>query len=112
VLADVGGWISGPSLSPCDACRQDVHCFDAARCPCCNRGPEPITTEPVAADRIVVGDIVLIDGIRAEITDIRHGDYWLLSGDHGRGVALGWYGASASGVMFRAGSDLLDRITP
>jgi hypothetical protein len=48
VLPDTGGWISGP-------------CVDA---------------EPVAAQDVEVGDTLLLeDGIRAELTDVRFGYY-------------------------------------
>jgi len=83
VRCDAGGWISGPSFS----------------------------SDPVVAGHVMAGDVLLIDGTRAEVTDVRRGEYRLESG-HAPGVALGWRSGSSSGVMFRDAADLLDRITP
>jgi len=81
---DVGGWISGPS----------------------------ITAEPVAANQLRAGDVLLLDdGSRAEVTDVRHGYFWMNTGQHGPGVAIGWRAlATASGVLLRHGSDVFRRI--
>ncbi len=82
VRHDAGGWISGPSL----------------------------TTEPVAAGDVTEGDVIVLDdGTCAEVTDIRHGDYWLNTGRHGPGVAISWRSGSSSGMMFRLSSDTLLR---
>jgi hypothetical protein len=84
VRYDTGQWISGASIS----------------------------TEPVAAGELQPGDALLLDdGTRAEVTDIRTGDFWLNTGRHGPGVALGWRAGSSSGVMFRDGSDVVRRVT-
>jgi hypothetical protein len=88
VRHDYGGWISGP-------------CLDV-----------PEHTEPVAAGDVQPGDTVLIDGMRAEVTDVRAGDYWLNTGRHGPGVAIGWRSESSSGVMFRRAGDTLRRVRP
>jgi len=86
VRADVGGWISGPAVDG---------------------------TEAVPADSVRVGDVLILgDGARAEVTDLRRGDYWLNSGRHGPGVAIGWRSGSASGVMFREASEVLLRLAP
>jgi len=83
VRIDHGGWISGPSAD----------------------------AEPVEAGQVRPGDVlVLDDGTRAEVTDVRHGDYWLNTGCHGRGVAIGWRSGSSSGVLFRQASELLPRL--
>jgi hypothetical protein len=82
VLPDTGGWISGP-------------CVDA---------------EPVAAQDVEVGDTLLLeDGIRAELTDVRFGYYQFPEG-RGQGVAIGWRCGSASGLLFRRASDMLTRV--
>jgi hypothetical protein len=82
VLHDHGRWISGPSLS----------------------------TEPVAAEEVEPGDILLLDdGTRAEVSDTAYGFYWL-PGGHQQGVALGWRSGSASGLLFRRADDILRRI--
>jgi hypothetical protein len=84
VYLDVGGWLSGASIS----------------------------TEPVAARDIQPGDALLLDdGTRAEVTDIRTGDFWLNTGGHGPGVALGWRAGSSTGVLFRDRSDVVQRVT-
>jgi hypothetical protein len=84
VRHDHGGWISGPSLD------------EAA--------------EPVAAEHVRVGDVLLFgDGTRAEITDIRHGFYWLETG-HEPGIALGWRAGSSTGLMFRRAAEVLYRV--
>ena len=81
VRRDIGGWISGPSLR----------------------------TELVAAESVRAGDVLLLDdGTRAEITDIRHGFYWLETG-HEPGIALGWKSGTSSGMLFRKASDILQR---
>jgi hypothetical protein len=59
----------------------------------------------------MAGDVLIIDGTRAEVTDVRTGDYWLNTGHHGPGVALGWRSGTSSGVMFRAADDVLSRVT-
>jgi hypothetical protein len=83
VCHDRGGWISGPSAS----------------------------VEPVAARDVQAGDRLLLeDGQAAEVTDIRHGFYWLESG-HEPGIAIGWKAGSSSGVLFRKASDILQRVT-
>lgn len=86
VRLDRGGWISGP-------------CLDM-----------PERTEPVAAGDVLIGDVLIIDGTEAEVTDIRQGDYWLATGKHGPGVAIGWRSGSSSGVMFRSADDTLQRL--
>ncbi len=82
---DIGGWVSGPSLTP----------------------------EPVPADRVGAGDVlVLDDGTCAEVTGVRSGFYQFPEG-RGQGVAIGWKsGPVASGVMFRKASDTLQRAVP
>ena len=70
-------------------------------------------TEPIAADRIRVGDLVLLDdGTPAAVTDVTHGLYWFPDGRE-HGVAIGWRtSASSSGVLFRKPNALLSRRTP
>jgi hypothetical protein len=55
--------------------------------------------------------LVLDDGTRAVVTDIRHGEFPLESG-RGQGVAIGWRSPSgrSSGVLFRLGTDVLTRV--
>src|SRR5260221_1800626 len=80
--------------------------------PCIARrlGEPAERTEPVPAGELAAGDIVrLDDGTVAEVTDVRRGDFWLNTGRHGPGVAIGWRSGSSSGVMFRRGADLLQR---
>jgi len=80
---DVGSWISGPSVD----------------------------AEPVRAGDIEAGDRILLDdGRTAEVTDVRTGDYYFAQG-RGQGVALGWKsGSTTSGMMFRRGADILQRL--
>ena len=68
--------------------------------------------EPVAAEHVHAGDVlVLDDGTVAEVDDIRHGWYWFAD-RHEPGVALGWRAPAgrSSGVMFRRGTDQLERL--
>jgi hypothetical protein len=83
VRTDPGGWIPCPSIS----------------------------AEPVPAEQVRAGDKLLLnDGIRAEVTDVRHGCYWFADG-RGQGVAIGWRsGGRTSGLLFRRTSDLLTRL--
>jgi hypothetical protein len=69
--------------------------------------------EPVAAEDIEPGDrLRLDDGRTAEATDIKLGFYYFENYQHGPGVAIGWKsGSTSSGMMFRRGSDLLQRVT-
>ena len=64
-----------------------------------------------AAADIVPGDVLSHDGQLVTVTDTRRGTWWL-AGGHGPGVAIGWrsQAGSASGVLFRADSDLLARV--
>ena len=59
----------------------------------------------------IPGDRLLLeDGTVAEIDAIRHGDYLFPAGRH-HGVALCWKsGERTSGMMFRRGSELLQRL--
>lgn len=83
VHRDVGGWISGPSAH----------------------------AEFVTAEHVRAGDVLLLDDrTRAEVTDIRHGDFWMNTGNHGPGVAIGWRAGTSSGVMFRNADDRLQRL--
>ncbi len=118
VLPDHGGWISGPCLDVCGRCGQPKPDDGNDWCGQCEEqdGAEALAAllgaESVNAADLAAGDVVLLDdGTRAEITDIRSGDYWLATGDHGAGVALGWQSGSSSGVMFRSGDDVLQRIS-
>ena len=52
---------------------------------------------------------MLDDGTRAEVTDVRHGEFHLDSG-HGQGVAIGWKSGRSSGLQFRRAGDLVQRI--
>jgi hypothetical protein len=81
VRVDQGGWISGPSL----------------------------ITEPVTTADVRIGDRLLYDAAVVTVTDIRDGLFWLETG-HEPGIALGWRSGSASGLIFRKASDLLDRV--
>jgi hypothetical protein len=86
VEADRGGWISGPS----------------------------ITLQDVKASEIRPGDILLVTGESpVEVTDIKWGVYWLDDG-YLPGIALGWKArtGNASGVLFRAGGDVLAGVAP
>jgi hypothetical protein len=85
VRHDQGGWISGPSLPP--------------------------GTEPVPAGEVGPGDTLLLDdGVRAEVTDLREGFYRMPPGGRHLGIALGWKCGTASGVLFRRADDLLLRV--
>ncbi len=117
IRRDVGSWISGPSRPLCARCgdpkpddgnlmHSECEEAETAEALAALRG-----TEPVRAEHVMAGDTVLIDGTEAEITDVRHGDYWLTTGQHGPGVALGWRCGSSSGIMFRRADDTLDRIS-
>ena len=61
VRQDIGGWISGPS----------------------------ITTEQVLAGDVKTGDRLIYDGRVVQVIDISHGLYYLLGGRE-QGVAIGW----------------------
>jgi len=57
----------------------------------------------------VAGDVLVLgDGTRAEITDIRHGVYWLAPGRE-PGIALGWRSGTSSGLLFRRAADIVHR---
>jgi hypothetical protein len=82
VRQDIGGWISGPS----------------------------ITTEQVQAQDLGTGDRLVYDGRVIEIIDIHHGLYYLRDGRE-QGVAIGWKsGTRTSGMLFRRASDVLARV--
>ncbi len=121
VRVDVGAWISGPGVNACQRCGQPApdgsdwcgacENEDAAEALAALRGSGEIPRFPVAAGDVNEGDVIIIDdGTRAAITDIRRGDFWLTTGQHGPGVAIGWQSGSSSGVMFRRVTDLLDRV--
>lgn len=81
---DVGGWISGPSAN----------------------------AEQIEAERVLRADVLLLDdGTSAEATDLRRGDFWMNTGRHAAWFAIGWRSltGSASGVLFRASSDVPKR---
>ena len=84
VRPDAGDWISGPSAD------------------------EP-GAAPVRADCVQVGDVLLVDGTRAGVTDLCHGWYWLPEG-RGQGIAIGWRSGRSSGLLFRKASDILNRL--
>src|SRR5262245_23005201 len=79
---DIGGWISGPSA-------------DGA--------------EPVPADDVHPGDLLLITGIEAHVTARRGGRYWI-DGELTWGFALDWEAGSSRATLFRRLDDLVDRI--
>jgi hypothetical protein len=82
VFRDVGGWISGPSLS----------------------------TETAKAEDVEAGDVLLLDDYTcAEVTDNSQCFYWFPDG-HGPGVAIGWRSGNSSGLLFRKASDTLHRL--
>ena len=81
IRPDLGGWISGPSVS----------------------------TENVLAEDVEAGDRLLYDGRIAEVTDTRLGFYRFPEGRL-PGVSIGWKAGSSSGLLFRRASDLLQRI--
>ena len=71
----------------------------------------PPRAETVPAERIGRGDVLMLDdGVLAEITDLRVGDYWMSDGQ--AGLDLGWraVAGSASGVLFRPRSAVLCRV--
>ena len=82
VRQDLGGWISGPSLN----------------------------SEPVSTADVRIGDRLLYDAAVVTVTDIRDGFFWLETG-HEPGIALGWRSGSASGLIFRKATDLMERVT-
>ncbi len=85
VRYDRGGWISGPSA--------DV-------------------IEPIAARDLQPDDVLMLDdGTRATVTDTQHSLYWFPEG-RAPGIAIGWRAGSSSGLLFRRGSDLLERVAP
>jgi hypothetical protein len=53
--------------------------------------------------------LLVDDGTRAEVTDIRYGFYRFPAG-RGQGVAIGWRSGASSRLLFRKGSDILDRL--
>ena len=80
---DAGGWISGPSL--------------------------PVVLAD--AGQVRPGDRIVMDGLPADVTDVRHGEWWM---DEGRapGVAIGWEAGSSRGVMFRRADDTVYLVAP
>jgi hypothetical protein len=85
VRPDTGSWISGPSIS-----------FDEV---------------PVADIR--GGDKLLLDdGVIAEVGLVMSGDFWMHAGDYSNGMAIGWqeHGGSATGKLFLAPEDTLQRV--
>jgi hypothetical protein len=83
VTYDIGGWISGG-------------CADV---------------EPVTAENVRTGDIVIISDAFCEVTDRRDG-FWHFEDGSGFGIALGWKSiqGTASGVAFRHEGDELQRV--
>ncbi len=83
IRQDLGGWISGPS----------------------------VTAEEARADDIRPGDRLLLDdGTVAEVDAIRHGQYLFPEGRK-HGVALIWKsGPRSSGMMSRRASQQLQRL--
>lgn len=81
VRSEQGGWISGPSVN----------------------------VENVLAEDIEPGHNLLYDGRIVEVTDIRLGYYRFPEGRM-PGVSVGWKAGSASGLLFRRASDLLERV--
>ncbi len=84
VLADDGGWISGPSVS----------------------------FEDVFAVEVTAGSKLLLDdGTVADVTHVRHGLFWLPEG-LGQGVAIDWdqSGGNASGRLIRPPGDMLHKV--
>lgn len=79
---DQGGWISGGSIS----------------------------TENVLAQDVETGDLLVYDGRVIEVSDVNRGLYYLRDGRE-QGLAIGWKAGSTSGLLFRHGSDLLQRVT-
>ena len=75
-------WISGPSLN----------------------------SEPVSTADVRIGDRLLYDAAVVTVTDIRDGFFWLETGQE-PGIALGWRSGSASGLIFRKATDLMERVT-
>jgi hypothetical protein len=84
VLADAGGWISGPCVS-----------FD----------------DVFAAEVEAGWRLLLDDGTVAVVTRVRHGQFWLPAG-YGVGVALDWDqdGGNTSGRLIRPPGDMLRRV--
>jgi hypothetical protein len=85
VRADVGAWISGPG----------------------------VVTKPASAAELEPGDVLILDSATiATVTHVSHGLYWLRTG-HEDGVAIDWKHVSgnASGTLFRALGDTLERVT-
>ena len=87
VRRDAGGWISGPA----------------------------VTVEAVPAGQVTAGDrLILDDGTIADVDVIQPASVRLPGGQHAPGRALWWLqrGGTASGVLVRADSDTLHRVTP
>jgi hypothetical protein len=82
VRQDLGGWISGPSVN----------------------------AEQILAQDVEIGDRLVYDSRVIEISDINYGLYYFRDGRE-QGLAIGWKAGSSSGLLFRHGSDLLQRVT-
>ena len=73
------------------------------------------TIEPVPASQVRAGDVLVLDDAGfVSVTDTRRGTFWLNTGRHEPGVAVGWRSrtGSASGIAFRAETDLVQRVAP
>ena len=68
-----------------------------------------ITTEQILAGDVEIGDRLVYDGRVIEISDIHHGLYYLRDARE-QGLAIGWKAGNSSGLLFRHGSDLLQRV--
>jgi hypothetical protein len=60
---------------------------------------------------VETGDRLVYDNRVIEVTDFAAGYYWFPPPDgHSPGVAIGWKAGNSSGLLFRHGSDLMERV--
>ena len=111
------GYESGPMAPLCARCGQpkpddgnDMH-------PQCEQaeGADALAAlrgcETVPAGEIRAGDRIVVNDFTAEVTDTRRGAFWLTETGHGPGVAIGWRAETASGMLFRAADEPIQRVT-
>jgi hypothetical protein len=74
--------------------------------------PPPETVgEPIPAEAVLPGDVLLIGGLAAVVTAHRFGHYWI-HGTRQPGIALDWNACrgSARGTLFRLADETLRRL--
>jgi hypothetical protein len=73
----------------------------------------PVRFDEIPADEVRAGDQLLLDdGVVAEVEVVAAGDFWLGTRLHGPGLAIDWQErrGTASGTLFRTAGDFLCRV--